>query len=255
MTEQTFILRVYRGFENQQYFEEFELQRRPFLNVISALMEVQKNPVNRQGQKVTPVVWEQGCLEEVCGSCSMLVNGRPRQACTALIENLIAQSGSSTITLAPMTKFPLVRDLVVNRENMFSNLKKIEAWIDADDSQGRALSVPIAPDIEEVRYVLSTCMTCGVCSEGCPQISEKSPFMGPAAVSQVRLFNAHPIGTMNRKARLNAMLQEGGIAGCGNAQNCVQVCPKQIPLTESIAVIGRQATVQAWKNLIHVADE
>ena len=106
----------------------------------------------------------------------------------------------------------------------------------------------------ETRYVLSTCMTCGVCSEGCPQVSEKSTFMGPAAVSQVRLFNAHPIGTMNRKARLDVMLDEGGIAGCGNAQNCVQVCPKKIPLTESIAVIGRQATVQAWKNLLHVSD-
>jgi succinate dehydrogenase / fumarate reductase iron-sulfur subunit len=59
---------------------------------------------------------------------------------------------------------------------------------------------------------------------------------------------------MNRKARLEAMMGEGGIAECGNAQNCVQVCPKKIPLTESIAVIGRQTTVQAWKNMIHLAD-
>jgi succinate dehydrogenase / fumarate reductase iron-sulfur subunit len=50
------------------------------------------------------------------------------------------------------------------------------------------------------------------------------------------------------------MMGEGGIAECGNAQNCVQVCPKKIPLTESIAVIGRQTTVQAWKNMIHLAD-
>lgn len=252
--DEFFILRIFRGEKNTQYFEEFKLKRRPFLNVISALMEIQKHPVNIKGEKVTPVVWEQGCLEEVCGSCSMLINGRPRQSCTALIDDMIKQSGSNTITLAPMTKFPLVRDLVVDRENMFSNLKKIQAWIDTDDSQGRDFYRPIAPDVAETRYVLSTCMTCGVCSEGCPQVSEKSTFMGPAAVSQVRLFNAHPIGTMNRKARLDVMLDEGGIAGCGNAQNCVQVCPKKIPLTESIAVIGRQATVQAWKNLLHVSD-
>jgi succinate dehydrogenase / fumarate reductase iron-sulfur subunit len=252
--DQFFILKVYRGTQGSQYFEEFKLKRRPLLNIISALMEIQQHPVTMQGDKVTPVVWEQGCLEEVCGSCSMLINGRPRQSCTARVDELIKKTGSHTITLAPMTKFPLVRDLVVNREKMFSNLKKVEAWIDADDSQGRSFCLPIAPDLADTRYVLSTCMTCGVCSEGCPQVSEKSSFMGPAAVSQVRLFNAHPIGTMNRKARLDAMLGEGGIAECGNAQNCVQVCPKQIPLTESIAVIGRQATVQAWKNLIHLAD-
>jgi succinate dehydrogenase / fumarate reductase iron-sulfur subunit len=216
-------------------------------------MEIQKNPVNVHGKKVTPVVWEQGCLEEVCGSCSMLINGKPRQSCTALIDDMLKQSGTNTVTLAPMTKFPLVRDLVVDRENMFTNLKKIQAWIDTDDSQGRDYYRPIAPDVAETRYVLSTCMTCGVCSEGCPQVSEKSSFIGPAAISQVRLFNAHPIGTMNRKQRLSIMLQEEGIAACGNAQNCVQVCPKNIPLTESIAVIGRQATVQAWKNMIDVA--
>ena len=75
----TFVLKVFRGTPSHQYWEEFELELKPYLNVISALMEIQKNPINRQGKRVTPVAWEQGCLEEVCGSCSMLVNARPRQ--------------------------------------------------------------------------------------------------------------------------------------------------------------------------------
>lgn len=74
----TFTLKVYRGSPGKQYWEEFELERQPSLNVISALMEVQKNPINSKGERVAPVVWEQGCLEEVCGSCSMLINGVPR---------------------------------------------------------------------------------------------------------------------------------------------------------------------------------
>src|SRR5271170_7629637 len=100
-----FILKIYRGHPGSQYWEEFELEEAPGKNVISALMEIQKNPVNRNGKRVEPVVWEQGCLEEVCGSCSMLINGRPRQACTALIEPILRQSGKNTITLAPFTKF------------------------------------------------------------------------------------------------------------------------------------------------------
>lgn len=254
MMDEFFILKIFRGKQGSQYFEEFKLKRRPFLNVISALMEIQKNPINSHGKRVTPVAWEQGCLEEVCGSCSMIINGRPRQSCTALVEDYIKKTGSNIITLAPMTKFPVVKDLVVDRENMFTNLKKLQAWIDTDDSQGRCFDLPIAPDVAETRYVLSTCMTCGVCSEGCPQISEKSNFVGPAAISQVRLFNAHPIGSMNRKARLDVLMGDGGISECGNAQNCVQVCPKKIPLTESIAVIGRQVGSQAWKNLLHLPD-
>src|SRR5580700_860030 len=109
-----FTLRIFRGVPGNQYWEEFELERVSGANVISCLMEIQKNPVNKEGKKTTPVAWEQGCLEEVCGSCSMLVNGKPRQACTALIETYM-EAGSTTIILAPFTKFPLIRDLVVDR--------------------------------------------------------------------------------------------------------------------------------------------
>lgn len=90
-----YILKVYRGHPGNQYWEEFELKVVPHTNVISSLMEIQKNPITREGKKVTPVVWDQGCLEEVCGSCSMLINGKPRQACTALVETIINQTGSA----------------------------------------------------------------------------------------------------------------------------------------------------------------
>jgi len=96
----TFVLKIYRGNPGKQYWEEFELPLKPFSNVISALMEIQKNPVNRQGKKVTPVVWEQGCLEEVCGSCSMLINGKPRQACSALVDRILKETGRLNKSLA-----------------------------------------------------------------------------------------------------------------------------------------------------------
>jgi len=252
---ETFILKILRGTKGDQYFEEFELELVPFMNVISALMEIQKNPINTKGEKVTPVVWEQGCLEEVCGSCSMLINGRPRQACTAIIEPILKGTGSQTIVLAPFTKFPLVRDLVVDRAAMFDNLKKTQSWIDADGSFIEGFGPKVSPDVQETMYVLSTCMTCGCCSEACPQVSEKSTFMGPAPISQVRLFNLHPTGKMDKRKRLKSMMEEGGVAECGNAQNCVQVCPKKIPLTESIAVMGRKTTQEAFHQMFKTSAE
>jgi succinate dehydrogenase / fumarate reductase iron-sulfur subunit len=185
----------------------------------------------------------------------MLINGKPRQACTALIEPYIKETGSSTITLAPFTKFPLIRDLCVDRTQMFESLKKVRGWISVDSSNDTGdFGPPMSSEVQEALYVLSTCMTCGCCSEGCPQVNSESRFMGPAALSQVRLFNANPTGKLEKSERLRATLGEEGIAGCGNAQNCVRVCPKGIPLTESIAVIGREATKQSLKDFFSLPD-
>lgn len=250
----TFILKIYRGNPGKQYWEEFEQELTPFMNVVVALMEIQKKPFNREGKPVEPVVWEQGCLEEVCGSCSMLINGKPRQACTALIAPIIEMTGSNIITLAPFTKFPLVRDLIVDRSSMFENLKKVHAWIDADGAYNRGPGPKISPEKQEVMYSLSTCMTCGCCVEACPQVNKNSKFIGPQIFAQVRLFNAHPTGSMNKSQRLNPLMKEGGISDCGNAQNCVRVCPKNVPLTDSIAAIGRDVTLQAFKNIFSFPD-
>ena len=224
----------------EKRWEEFEVPWTPQMNIISALMEVQKNPTTVDGKKVAPIVWESSCLEEVCGACTMVINGRVRQACSALVEKL-APNGE-TITISPMTKFPLVRDLVVDRSRMFEDLKKVKAWIDLDGSHELGPGPRQAPENQEEAYPLSRCMTCGSCLEACPQINDHSKFIGPSAISQVRLFNLHPSGKMHAAERLEALMGEGGIADCGKAQNCVEVCPKEIPLVDSIAVVSRQTT-------------
>jgi succinate dehydrogenase / fumarate reductase iron-sulfur subunit len=221
-------------------WEEFDIAWHPQMNVISALMEIQKNPVDAKGNKVAPVVWEASCLEEVCGSCTMLVNGKVRQACSALIDRL--SPNGEPITLAPMTKFPLVRDLVVDRSRMFEDLKTVKAWIHLDGSHELGPGPRQSPENQEEAYPLSRCMTCGCCLEACPQVNGLSSFIGPAALNQVRLFNLHPSGKMHAAERLEAVMGEGGVADCGKAQNCVEVCPKEIPLVDSIAVVARQTT-------------
>ncbi len=240
-----YVLKILRGQPRSQQWEEFELELAPFENIISALMKVRKNPINKEGKRVDPIVWEDGCLEEVCGSCSMLIDGVPRQACVALIENLIKDKDEPVITLAPLTKFPLVRDLMVDRSQMFANLKKVEAWINPKESSGTGPKV--FPDQQEIMYALSRCMTCGCCSESCPNVNEKSSFMGPAPIAQVRIFNTYPDQPESKDSRLKKLMEKEGIAGCGNAQNCVRVCPKGLPLTESIAVMNRQMSKNLFR--------
>ncbi|MFN3728247.1 MAG: succinate dehydrogenase iron-sulfur subunit [Fimbriimonadaceae bacterium] len=247
---QTIRLRILRcaSAHAEGYWETFEIPYRSGLNVISALMEIRKKPVNTQGKEVEPVAWEAACLEEVCGSCTMNVNGYVRQACTALIDDVGQEDGDTLeVTLEPMKKFPLIRDLVVDRSKMFENLIKVKGWVPIDGSYDLGPAQPQDDHVRKLRYDLSRCMTCGCCLEACPQVNEVSPFVGPAAVGQALLFNLHPIGKNLTADRLEFMTSEEGITGCGNAQNCVKVCPKGVPLTEAIAQINRDTTVYKIK--------
>ncbi|WP_332689640.1 succinate dehydrogenase iron-sulfur subunit [Halalkalibacter lacteus] len=245
MSEKTIKFNVTRQDDpnSAPYVEEFEVPYRQNMNVISALMEFRRNPVNKTGEQTTPIAWDMNCLEEVCGACSMVINGKPRQSCTALVDQL-----EQPIRLEPMKTFPVVRDLMVDRSRMFDSLKKVKAWIPIDGTYDLGPGPRMAETKRQWAYELSKCMTCGVCLEACPNVNSKSEFIGPAPLSQVRLFNAHPTGEMNKEERLETIMDEGGLANCGNSQNCVQSCPKGIPLTTSIAALNRSTTLQSFKN-------
>ncbi|MBI2338744.1 MAG: succinate dehydrogenase iron-sulfur subunit [Deltaproteobacteria bacterium] len=232
--------------EADSYWEDFQVVAEPGMNVIAGLMEIQKNPVNARGEGTTPVVWEEGCLEEGCGSCTMIINGEVRPACSALLGAL-----SQPVRIEPLSKFPVVRDLVVDRSKMFEALKKVKGWIpiDGTHSMGAAPAVRFSGADRLKLFELAQCTSCGACLEVCPQYHEKSPFIGAAAISQVRRFDGHPTGAMQKGVRLEALMGEGGLDDCGNAQNCVKACPVDIPLTESIAEMGREVTRYAFGKL------
>jgi succinate dehydrogenase / fumarate reductase, iron-sulfur subunit len=239
------VIRIQRrdGPDAPARWEEFKVPNRPNANVISVLMEIQRNPVTSDGKRTTPPAWDAACLEEVCGSCTMVINGRVRQACSALIDRL-----EQPIELRPMTKFPLVRDLSVDRAKMFEALKRVRGWIPIDGTYDLGPGPRQAPEDQEVNYVLSTCMTCGCCLEVCPQVGQDTRFIGAAAISQVRLFNNHPTGRMHADERLRGLMEAGGVNDCGKAANCAEACPKGIPLTSSIAEMARATTRQAFKD-------
>lgn len=229
--------------ESQSYWEEFEVPYRENMNVISALMEIQRNPVNIKGERTTPVTWDMNCLEEVCGACSMVINGGARQSCTALVDQL-----DQPIKLEPMATFPIVKDLQVDRSFMFDSLKRVKAWVPIDGTYDLGPGPRMPEKKRQTAYELSKCMTCGVCLEVCPNVNDSSKFMGAAPISQVRLFNLHPTGSMNKNERLDALMGVGGVAECGMAQNCVKACPKGIPLTTSIAAMQRDTNFHMFKS-------
>ncbi len=242
-----------------RYWQTFSVPYEPQMNVISALQKIAKDPVP-VGEKTatTPVVWDSNCLEEVCGACSMLINGKVRQACSAMVDNL-ATNSAGEIELEPMSKFPVLRDLMVDRSRIFKGLKRVRAWIPVDGYHDTGPGPVQSPTEQEERYPLSECMTCGCCMEACPQYLRIEPrreagesdaayqarceaamehaYVGPAVISQAVLMNMHPTGEMSKAERIEGMMGPGGIT------NCVKVCPKNIPLVRSLGMSSRQTTL------------
>ncbi|MCA9101607.1 MAG: succinate dehydrogenase iron-sulfur subunit [Planctomycetales bacterium] len=250
------------------YWERHTIPYGPDMNVISVLQRVAERTETADGRQVAPVAWDCNCLEEVCGACTMMINGRVRQACSALVDRLL-DDNPNEIELRPMAKFPVVRDLLVDRSRLFRSLKKVKAWVPVDGYYDLGPGPRQSQADQENSYPLSQCMSCGCCLDACPQYTKieltqrqgesdaafaarqneafDHGFVGAAAISQAVLFNTNPTGKMNAEERLDALSAPGGLQVCGNAQNCVAVCPKDIPLTTSIARAGRAITVNSLK--------
>jgi succinate dehydrogenase / fumarate reductase, iron-sulfur subunit len=245
MANKDIIIRIKRQAEpeSKPFWEEFAIPYRPNMNIISVLMEIAAEPTTREGKASTPITYDSNCLEEVCGSCAMLINGKAQMACSALVDKL-----SQPITLEPFSKFPVIRDLAVDRSVLFDNLKLVKAWVPVDGTYDLGEGPRMTPEEQEGTYPLSRCISCCCCMEACPQFTQSTGFVGAATISQVRLFNTHPTGKALKRERLDALMGDGGIQECGYAQNCVEVCPKDIPLTKSISEVGREVIKQAIRD-------
>lgn len=250
------------------YWQRFRIRREPGLNITAVLQRIATEPRTAAGEVIAPVAYEANCLEEVCGSCTMLINGRTRQACSALVDKLLVEDPDE-IELRPLGKFPVIRDLVVDRRRLFRALEKVKAWIPVDGYYDQGPGPRRSQQEQQQAYPLSECMSCGCCLEACPQYNlvqvQKAEgesetefkarqdatfdraFIGAHAMNQVVLLNSHPTGRFDAGERLEAATAEGGIQQCGNAQNCTAVCPKHIPLTDSWGRIGRAATLRFIK--------
>jgi succinate dehydrogenase/fumarate reductase iron-sulfur protein len=181
-------------------------------------------------------LWDQGeylafranCREFTCGSCVMLINGKPRLACDSLLKN--------NQTLEPLSRFPLIKDLVVDTGAVKRKLKELKYW-PVRDGVDRELKVS-KQILEEFSQVFSRCIECYCCLEACPaSSSESSKFDGPMYLLQVARASRHPLDTMNRIRQAS----EHGIWNCVSCFECANVCPVNLNPGAEIAKLRKQA--------------
>ena len=245
MTERTITLRVRRQASPTAAprWEGFSLPWRADLSVAAYLAELRDRTLaealdSGDAPKRESVAWTE-CPGRCTGACAMRINGGARPACTARVDEL----GTDVIILEPLAKFVTVQDLVVDREPMVLNIERLRLGAQLPSSPPAAAS-------SDPALAIARCTRCGLCLEACPQVNERSDYLGPAPIVHALLFNSHPSGRANARQRLAAIMGRGGIADCGNAQNCVEICPESIPLTEALGTLARQTSTLWFDQLL-----
>lgn len=221
----------------ESYWEEFDIPFDSPTTLIGALRALQKHPYNSNGKAVVPVAWDDDCAAVCSGACTVLINGRAHSACDFAVA-----PHSGVVRVEPLSKFPVVRDLIVNRAKVFAALQHVQSWVSLDGSFDIGPGPRYADAERRAAAAFAVCTSCACCLEACPQYFEKSNFLGAAAINRVHFLNQHPQSKKQTPERLEAILDDTGLAGCDNAQNCVRACPQSIPLTTAIAKMQRLAT-------------
>lgn len=200
--------------------------------VATALRELNERPrlEDVEGVLAEPIRWQCSCLQRKCGSCAMLVNGVPRLACDVRLAQLRAER----VTLAPLRKFPLVADLVVDRHAVYDRLREVEIWLEQE------VGLPSGrPSMRA--FEASRCLECGCCLEVCPNFSTEGSFGGMATMVPLARLLEESGGDQRR--RLAASYRAAVFAGCGTSLKCRDICPAGIDIAQ---LMSRSNAVAVW---------
>ena len=204
--------------ESSPKFIDFKVPYQKWTTVLDAILHVKQNLDHSIGVRYS-------CRQASCGSCGMKINGRPALACFTKIIEL----NSDVITVEPMNNFPIIRDLVVGFERMFSTHKKIKPYIIREDSEITPGTKEFLQTPKEVENYIqfSNCIKCGLCNSVCPTMATDSSFVGPQALAQAYRYIADT-RDKGKKDRLKIIDDSHGIWRCHFAGSCSQVCPKGV---------------------------
>ncbi|MCQ2771569.1 MAG: 2Fe-2S iron-sulfur cluster-binding protein [Clostridia bacterium] len=202
-------------------WQTFEIDCDPNTAIASVInkLNARDNLVDVDGNKASLIKWECGCSQKLCGACAMVINGKPALACSTYIKDF----NTSEITIAPLSKFPVVEDLIVDRSIIQENLKEAKAYIDEYAST--------KPKDYAQLYSVSKCLKCGLCLEVCPNYNKGEHFFGAMFANESFDLIKQ---TANRKKELKKEFSKHFAKGCSKSLSCIEVCPMKIDTIASM---------------------
>jgi fumarate reductase iron-sulfur subunit len=177
------------------------------------------------------------CRAGICGSCGMLINGRPGLACRTLTRDLPAH-----IRLAPLPGFELIGDLSVNTGKWMQGMsERLETWVhEAGAVDPAALEARMEPAEAEAIYELERCIECGCCVAACGTAQMREDFVGAVGLNKLARFRLDPRDTRSDADYYALIGDDDGVFGCMTLLGCEDVCPKDLPLATQIAFLRRR---------------
>lgn len=216
--------------ESEPHMDTFELEETPYMTLFIAL--------NRIRELHDPSLqFDFACRSAVCGSCGMLVNGKPALGCSTLTKDL-----PDTIRLHPLPAFKLIGDLSVDTGTWFRAMEeRVESWIHRE--------APFDPEAQEARmdddlaraiYEGERCIECGCCIAGCGVANVNERFVGAAGMNRISRFMTDPRDERSDDDWFEVVSSDDGVFGCVGLMACHDVCPKGLPLLEVYAYLRRK---------------
>jgi len=213
------------------HLQTFEIEQSDGMTLFMALGEVRET--------LDPSLqFDFVCRAGICGSCAMVVNGRPTLACRTLTRDV-----GPDITLAPLPFFELIGDLSVNTGKWMRSLsERLEAWCHVAEEKIdlRRIETPMDPDLADEIFELDRCIECGCCVAACGTARMRKDFVGAIGLNKIARFRLDPRDTRTDADYYEVIGDDDGVFGCMSLLGCEDVCPKDLPLQTQIAFIRRK---------------
>ncbi len=233
MTARTLTFRVFRHNprdpDSEPGMRDYQLDETPGMTLFIALTRIR--------EELDPSLsFDFVCRAGVCGSCAMLINGRPGLACRTLIRDQPAR-----INLFPLPGFELIADLSVNTGKWMRGMsERLQAWVHtASETDVNVLEARMAPEEAEAIYELDRCIECGCCVAACGTMQMRPDFVGAVGMNKLARFRLDPRDDRTDAEYYQMIGQDNGIFGCMSLLGCQDVCPKELPLQTQIAYLRR----------------
>ena len=203
--------------------------------VATALTAMNADPTLRdtEGRPVGHIAWECSCLQKKCGACAMRINGVPGLACDAKLSEM----PGGVVRLEPLKKFPVVADLIVDRNALYDNLEQVHAWLDREVSLREAQA--------ELAYEGARCLQCGCCLEVCPNFMPGGAFAGAAALAPLSRLIAEL--SPSKREEVYRLYTRRVFEGCGKSLACRDVCPAGLDVEK---LLVNSNAIAVWKRML-----
>ena len=215
---------------SEPHTDSFEIDERPYMTLYMALNEIRET-------QDAGLQFDFACRSAICGSCGMMVNGRPALGCRTLTADL-----PETIRLHPLPAFKLIGDLSVDTGTWFRAMaERTEAWIHSQlPFDENAPEERMSDDIAAAIYEGDRCIECGCCVASCGVANVNPDFLAAAGLNRVARFMMDPRDSRDDADWFEVVASNDGVFGCIGMMACADVCPKELPLLEVSAYLRRR---------------